>query len=154
MLSDYWRGCMNLECLQNHCQLSKNRWRNFMPGGMQRILLSPNPGKPLDHIRAGTNGTGLLTGDINSHGYRLPVGNLSIGLLYGRINSLLCKKQFKLKTMKRLLLISNSTNVGEPYLGWPRSYISAFLEGTGVKNILICPLCRGEPGFRKCRKIL
>jgi dipeptidase E len=41
--------------------------------------------------------------------------------------------------MKRLLLISNSTNVGEPYLGWPRPFISAFLEGTGVKNILFIP---------------
>ena len=41
--------------------------------------------------------------------------------------------------MKRLLLISNSTNVGEPYLGWPRPYISDFLEGTGVKNILFVP---------------
>jgi dipeptidase E len=41
--------------------------------------------------------------------------------------------------MKRLLLISNSTNVGEPYLGWPRPHISAFLEGTGVKDILFIP---------------
>jgi dipeptidase E len=41
--------------------------------------------------------------------------------------------------MKRLLLISNSTNVGEPYLGWPRPYISSFLEGTGVKDILFVP---------------
>jgi dipeptidase E len=41
--------------------------------------------------------------------------------------------------MKRLLLISNSTNAGEPYLGWPRPYISSFLEGTGVKNILFIP---------------
>jgi dipeptidase E len=41
--------------------------------------------------------------------------------------------------MKRLLLISNSTNVGEPYLGWPRPYISAFLHGTGVTNILFIP---------------
>lgn len=41
--------------------------------------------------------------------------------------------------MKRLLLISNSTNAGEAYLGWPRSYITSFLEGTGVKNILFIP---------------
>ncbi len=41
--------------------------------------------------------------------------------------------------MKRLLLISNSTNAGEPYLGWPRPYISAFLDGTGVKDILFVP---------------
>jgi dipeptidase E len=41
--------------------------------------------------------------------------------------------------MKRLLLISNSTNFGEPYLGWPRPHITAFLEGTGVKDILFVP---------------
>jgi dipeptidase E len=41
--------------------------------------------------------------------------------------------------MKRLLLISNSTNAGEAYLSWPRPYISAFLEGTGVKDILFVP---------------
>jgi dipeptidase E len=41
--------------------------------------------------------------------------------------------------MKRLLLISNSTNPGEPYLGWPRPFISSFLEGTGVKDILFIP---------------
>lgn len=39
----------------------------------------------------------------------------------------------------RLLLISNSTNYGEEYLGWPRPYISEFLEGSGVKNILFVP---------------
>jgi dipeptidase E len=41
--------------------------------------------------------------------------------------------------MKRLLLISNSTNAGEPYLGWPRPFITSFLEGTGVKDILFVP---------------
>lgn len=41
--------------------------------------------------------------------------------------------------MKRLLLISNSTNAGEAYLSWPRPYITAFLEGTGVKDILFVP---------------
>jgi dipeptidase E len=41
--------------------------------------------------------------------------------------------------MKRLLLISNSTNFGEPYLGWPRLYITQFLEGTGVGDILFVP---------------
>ena len=39
----------------------------------------------------------------------------------------------------RLLLISNSTNYGEAYLGWPRPYISEFLKSTGVKNILFVP---------------
>ena len=41
--------------------------------------------------------------------------------------------------MKRLLLISNSTNAGEPYLGWPRPYITSFLKDTGVKDILFIP---------------
>lgn len=41
--------------------------------------------------------------------------------------------------MKRLLLISNSTNPGEPYLGWPRPYITEFMAGTGVKDILFVP---------------
>jgi dipeptidase E len=41
--------------------------------------------------------------------------------------------------MKRLLLLSNSTNAGEAYLGWPRPYISEFLEGTGVTDILFIP---------------
>lgn len=41
--------------------------------------------------------------------------------------------------MKRLLLISNSTNFGEEYLGWPRPYISDFLKDTGVRRILFIP---------------
>lgn len=41
--------------------------------------------------------------------------------------------------MKRLLLISNSTNPGEPYLGWPRPFITDFMAGTGVKDILFIP---------------
>ena len=41
--------------------------------------------------------------------------------------------------MKRLLLISNSTNPGEAYLGWPRTYISEFLQNTGVKRVLFIP---------------
>lgn len=39
----------------------------------------------------------------------------------------------------RLLLISNSTNPGEPYLGWPRNDIKNFLDGTGVKRVLFIP---------------
>ena len=39
----------------------------------------------------------------------------------------------------RLLLISNSTNPGEAYLGWPRPYISEFLADTGVKRVLFVP---------------
>jgi dipeptidase E len=38
----------------------------------------------------------------------------------------------------RLLLLSNSTNPGEPYLGWPESHIKDFL-GTQVKRILFIP---------------
>ncbi len=36
---------------------------------------------------------------------------------------------------KRLLLLSNSTNVGEQYLGWPEQHIKGFL-GKNVKKIL------------------
>lgn len=39
----------------------------------------------------------------------------------------------------KLLLISNSTNAGEEYLGWPRNDIKNFLEGTGVKRVLFIP---------------
>ncbi len=39
----------------------------------------------------------------------------------------------------KLLLISNSTNPGEEYLGWPRQDISNFLKDTGVKRILFIP---------------
>lgn len=40
---------------------------------------------------------------------------------------------------RRLLLISNSTNSGEAYLGWPRNYIKDFMVPTGVKDILFVP---------------
>ena len=40
--------------------------------------------------------------------------------------------------MKRLLLLSNSTNPGEPYLSWPESHIKDFL-GSTVKTILFIP---------------
>ena len=39
----------------------------------------------------------------------------------------------------RLLLISNSTNYGEEYLGWPRQNIKNFLSTSGIKNILFIP---------------
>ena len=39
---------------------------------------------------------------------------------------------------KRLLLLSNSTNPGEPYLGWPTNHIKDFL-GESVKKILFVP---------------
>lgn len=40
---------------------------------------------------------------------------------------------------QKLLLISNSTNFGEAYLGWPRDFISEFMKPTGVKRILFIP---------------
>ncbi|MDP3462284.1 MAG: dipeptidase PepE [Bacteroidales bacterium] len=39
----------------------------------------------------------------------------------------------------KLLLISNSTNPGEPYLGWPQSFISDFTKRHQVKNVLFVP---------------
>ncbi len=39
----------------------------------------------------------------------------------------------------RLLLISNSTNYGEAYLGWPQKHIQDFLSSTTVKRILFVP---------------
>ena len=38
----------------------------------------------------------------------------------------------------RLLLISNSTNSGEEYLGWPKEHIAEFL-GTDIKKVLFFP---------------
>ncbi len=40
---------------------------------------------------------------------------------------------------KQLLLISNSTNAGEEYLGWPREYIQDFLKKRNIKNVLFVP---------------
>jgi dipeptidase E len=40
---------------------------------------------------------------------------------------------------KNLLLISNSTNAGENYLEWPRSYIREFFNAFGIKKILFIP---------------
>jgi dipeptidase E len=39
----------------------------------------------------------------------------------------------------QLLLISNSTNYGEQYLGWPRPYINDFLKKNNVKRVLFVP---------------
>lgn len=41
--------------------------------------------------------------------------------------------------MKKLLLLSNSTNPGESYLGWPREYIKDFYNRHEVKEILFIP---------------
>lgn len=40
---------------------------------------------------------------------------------------------------RNLLLISNSTNAGEEYLGWPRPVIKEFLEEVGAKRVLFIP---------------
>lgn len=40
---------------------------------------------------------------------------------------------------KKLLLISNSTMVGEPYLEWPKTYISDFLKKNGIKRVTFVP---------------
>lgn len=39
----------------------------------------------------------------------------------------------------KLLLISNSTNAGETYLGWPRQHIADFLQENDVKKVLFVP---------------
>ena len=41
--------------------------------------------------------------------------------------------------MKKLLLISNSTNAGEAYLGWPRNDIKNFLNTNEVSRVLFVP---------------
>lgn len=38
-----------------------------------------------------------------------------------------------------LLLISNSTNAGEEYLGWPKSHLFRFFSANGVKEALFVP---------------
>lgn len=40
---------------------------------------------------------------------------------------------------RNLLLLSNSTNAGESYLGWPRPYISNFLRKFSVRSVLFIP---------------
>jgi dipeptidase E len=40
---------------------------------------------------------------------------------------------------RKLLLISNSTNPGEEYLGWPRKYIGDFLKASGIQDVLFIP---------------
>ena len=38
-----------------------------------------------------------------------------------------------------LLLISNSTNAGEEYLGWPRPFISEFAAKHSIRKVLFIP---------------
>ena len=40
---------------------------------------------------------------------------------------------------ENLLLISNSTNAGENYLEWPRTYIKDFLDRFGIQKVLFIP---------------
>ena len=40
---------------------------------------------------------------------------------------------------KKLMLISNSTNAGEAYLGWPREAIKNYLENNNIKRVLFVP---------------
>jgi len=40
---------------------------------------------------------------------------------------------------RNLLLISNSTNAGEEYLAWPRTFIQDFLNKFGVRKVLFIP---------------
>ncbi|MDT8308237.1 MAG: dipeptidase PepE [Bacteroidales bacterium] len=39
----------------------------------------------------------------------------------------------------QLLLISNSTNYGEAYLGWPRPHLGNFLQKNSIKRVLFVP---------------
>jgi dipeptidase E len=40
---------------------------------------------------------------------------------------------------KKLLLVSNSTNAGEEYLGWPRHYIQDFAAKHKIRKVLFIP---------------
>ncbi len=40
---------------------------------------------------------------------------------------------------RKMLLISNSTNYGEEYLGWPKEHIKTFLDSTDAKEVLFVP---------------
>jgi dipeptidase E len=40
---------------------------------------------------------------------------------------------------RKLLLISNSTNAGEAYLGWPRQAIKKYLNDNNIKKVLFIP---------------
>ena len=39
----------------------------------------------------------------------------------------------------KLLLLSNSTNQGEEYLGWPREILQQFIEKNKIKSCLFVP---------------
>jgi len=48
-------------------------------------------------------------------------------------------KQKNIVMAKNLLLISNSTNAGEAYLGWPRQAIHDYLNKHNIKKVLFIP---------------
>jgi len=52
----------------------------------------------------------------------------------------------------KLLLISNSTNPGEAYLGWPREYISKFMRTTRAKKVLFVPFAGVTIGWDDYKK--
>ncbi len=39
----------------------------------------------------------------------------------------------------QLLLLSNSTNAGEEYLGWPREILKTFIEKNNIKSCVFVP---------------
>ena len=39
----------------------------------------------------------------------------------------------------KLLLLSNSTNPGEAYLGWPKEYLADFIKTNAIKKVLFIP---------------
>jgi peptidase E len=47
----------------------------------------------------------------------------------------------------KLLLISNSTNAGEPYLAWPQQFIKDFCLKHQVRKVLFVPYA----GVKPCR---
>ena len=53
---------------------------------------------------------------------------------------------------ENLLLISNSTNAGENYLEWPRTYIKDFLTRFGIKEALFIPYAGVNLASQSVRK--
>jgi dipeptidase E len=53
---------------------------------------------------------------------------------------------------KNLLLISNSTNAGENYLEWPRTYIQDFLNRFSIQKVLFIPYAGVNLASQSVRK--
>lgn len=49
------------------------------------------------------------------------------------------EKNQPMKNNKNLLLISNSTMAGEPYMGWCKELLAQFYKDAGVKKVLFIP---------------